>query len=230
MKITDLTLRHAKPRFERYTIALGKGLTLLVMPDGAKYWRMRYRFGDKARWLSLGRPYPETSMKEAEAECFRMRRLIDEGVDPAEERRAQRAAQREHVAHTFGEAAENWHAFRSKAWHPSTALQVREYLDADILPKLSKRPLASVTARELGDLVAGIEARGAFDVAKKTRQWLKAIFSYSRAKGFTANNPAGDLNAIAGKGPGYVTMLTCKCRSFPSFYARWRLTVAADRW
>ena len=35
--------------------------------------------------------------------------------------------------------------------------------------------------------VAGIEDRGAFDVAKKTRQWLKAIYAYLMAQPAVSN-------------------------------------------
>ncbi|MDR3386712.1 MAG: integrase arm-type DNA-binding domain-containing protein [Rudaea sp.] len=201
-KLTDLAIRNAKPRAAKYTMPAGKGLTLLVMPDGAKYWRLRYRFGGKSRWLSVGRPYPETVLRGAEAEAARLRAMIAAGNDPAEVKRVAKLAQRDRVANTFGEAAEAWHAFRAKAWNIKTTRQVREYLDKDLLPKLAARPLDAITAPELGALVAEIEARGAFDVAKKTRQWLKAIYSYARANGWTSTDPPRDLAAIAERGPG----------------------------
>lgn len=216
-KLTDLQIRNAKPRAARYTLPAGKGLTLLVMPDGAKYWRLRYRFGGRARWLSVGAPYPETTLKQAETEAFRLRAMLEKGVDPAEERAAQRRAERDHVANTFGDAAEAWHAFRSKAWNAKTAQQVREYLDSDILPKLSKRPLNSVMAPELGELVAAIEGRKAFDVAKKTRQWLKSILSYARANGWTTSDPAKDLAAIALRGPGVQNYPHLPIEELPDF-------------
>ena len=46
-----------------------------------------------------------------------------------------------------------------------------------------------------------IERRGAFNVALKVRQWLKAIFSFARANGWTKNDPARDLSALAELGP-----------------------------
>jgi integrase len=102
----------------------------------------------------------------------------------------EKLTKRERVASTFGEAAEAWHSFRSQAWDKKTTEQARTYLDKDMLPKLRSRPLDAILPAELGALVAGIEKRGAFDVAKKTRQWLKSIFSYARANGWTAADPA----------------------------------------
>ncbi len=200
-KLTELQIKNAKPGVAKYTKAAGHGLMLLVMPDGSKYWRLRYRFGGKARMIAVGKPYPFTTLKQAQAVAAEFRALIKSGVDPADRRRADKLVERERVANTFGEAAEAWHRFRSQAWDEKTAEQARNYLDKDMLPKLRSRPLDTITPPELGALVAGIERRGAFDVAKKTRQWLKAIFSYARANGWTAADPARDLVTIAQRGP-----------------------------
>jgi integrase len=200
-KLTELQVKNAKPSAAKYTRAAGHGLTLIVMPDGSKYWRLRYRFGGKARMIAVGRPYPQTTLKQAQATAAEFRALVGAGVDPADRRRTEKLVERERIARTLGEAAEAWHRFRSQAWDSKTAEQARTYLDKDMLPKLRSRPLDTITPSELGALVAGIEKRGAFDVAKKTRQWLKSIFSYARANGWTAADPARDLAAIAQRGP-----------------------------
>ena len=200
-KLTELEVKNAKAKTEKYTMAAGGGLTLLVMPDGSKYWRLRYRMGGRPRMISLGRPYPITSLKQALAQAAEFRALIDQGIDPADQRRIEKLTEHQRVANTFGEAADAWHAFRSKAWDKKTSQQARIYLDKDILPKLRSRPLDRISPPELGALVSGIERRGALDVAKKARQWLKAIFSYARASGWTTADPARDLAAIASPGP-----------------------------
>jgi integrase len=200
-QLTDAAIRNAKPRLKKFKLSAGGGLCLVVMPSGGRYWRFRYRYNGRHKEVTIGRPYPHTSLKQARVEAARHQGQLLQGIDPGEERLAVRLKQRERLAKTFGEAAEAWHAFRAQAWDQKTAQQVRDYLAKDLLPKLKHRPLDAITAPELGDLVARVEDRGAFDVAKKMRQWLKAIFSYSRAKGWTTGDPARDLGAIALKGP-----------------------------
>ena len=198
--LTDTAIRNAKPRPKKYRLAAGGGLCLMVMPEGGKYWRLRYRDDSgKAKELSVGAPYPTTSLADARAEAERMKGERRKGADPSEQRRAARLAKREVVAETFGDAANAWHAYRVPAWSAKTAGQVRDYLDKDLMPKLRTRPLSRITAPELGAIVAGIEARGAFDVASKVRTWLRAVFAFSRAKGWiTAEvDPAKDLAAVA---------------------------------
>lgn len=195
-KLTDLQLRNAKPRGKKYKLSLGGGLTLLVMPDGSKYWRLRYRFGGKEKELTLGRPYPETSLRQADAAASALRARLAQGADPAEERLQEKIDRNARAASDFAGAAEAWYSFRAKAWAERTKAQVREYLDKDLIPKLGRRPLAAITTKELAAFTREIEERGAPDVAKKARQWLTAIFQYARANGWTANDPVRDLRAV----------------------------------
>ncbi len=198
--LTELQVKNAKAKSTKYTLAAGDGLTLLVMPDGSKYWRLRYRYCGQQKMISVGRPYPETTLKQAAAKAADFRARLSSGTDPAEARRVDKLTERKRIANTFGDAAESWHSFRSKAWDPKTSSQARIYLEKDILPKLRGRPLDNITPPELGALIAAIEERGALDVAKKARQWIKAIFSYARANGWTTSDPARDLAAIANPG------------------------------
>ena len=66
-------------------------------------------------------------------------------------------------------------------------------------------------------LIAGIEKRGAHDVAKKARQWIKAIYSFARANGWTASDPARDLGAIAQPGPGAKNYAHLTLDELPAF-------------
>lgn len=201
-QLTELQIKNAKPKVTKYTMADGHGLMLLVMPDGQKYWRLRYRFAAKRKMIAVGKPHPATSLRQARATAAEYRALVDAGTDPAEVRRKEKLALEAVVANTFGMAADAWHEFRSKAWNAKTAKQARTYLDKDLLPSLKSRPLDSITPAELGALIGRVEARGAFDIAKKSRQWIKAIYSYARANGWTNADPARDLAAIATPGPG----------------------------
>ena len=53
---------------------------------------MKYRFAGKEKCLALG-VYPTVSLKRARAECKEARRLLTDGVDPAEHRKIACASQ-----------------------------------------------------------------------------------------------------------------------------------------
>ena len=64
MSLTDRSIRSAKPRSKPYKRGDSGGLYLLVHPNGARYWRLKYRIGGKERLLAFG-VYPDVSLKQA---------------------------------------------------------------------------------------------------------------------------------------------------------------------
>jgi transposase-like protein len=64
----------------------GRGLYLLVMPNGGRYWRYNYRFDGKLKTLSLG-VYPDVSLDKARARHQVARTILADGVDPSARKR-----------------------------------------------------------------------------------------------------------------------------------------------
>jgi hypothetical protein len=62
-----------------------------VTETGGKYWRLKYRLGGKEKRLSLG-VYPEIPLAEARQRRDEARKLLRDGTDPSDNRRALRAA------------------------------------------------------------------------------------------------------------------------------------------
>lgn len=197
---TDAAARNAKPKERSYKVRVARGLYLLVNPDGSKYWRFRYRYLGTPKSISLG-VYPYVGVADAQGKAHDARVLLAKGVNPSEAKRQAKLALRLAVSRTFGQAAQQWYEHNLARWQPATAEKVRQYLDKDMLPALGRRPLANITPMELGAVVERIEARKAMNVARKTRQWLQAIFAYAIAKGLTTTNPAEHLGAIAQPAP-----------------------------
>ena len=54
MKLTNTTCQNAKSKEKPYKLTDGQGLYLEIMPNGAKYWRYKFRFGKKEKRLALG--------------------------------------------------------------------------------------------------------------------------------------------------------------------------------
>ena len=65
----------AKPKEKEYKLTDGGGLYLLVKPNGAKYWRLKYRFFGKEKKLSIG-VYPDISLADARLKREEARKVI----------------------------------------------------------------------------------------------------------------------------------------------------------
>lgn len=61
MRLTDIAVKNAKPADKQIKLSDGKGLYLLVHPNGSKYWQAAYRFDGKQKVFSIG-TYPTVSL------------------------------------------------------------------------------------------------------------------------------------------------------------------------
>ncbi len=64
MALSARQIQTAKPKDKEYKLSDERGLYLLVKPNGARYWRMKYRFAGKEKKLSIG-VYPDVSLADA---------------------------------------------------------------------------------------------------------------------------------------------------------------------
>ena len=84
-RLTDLTIRGAKPGERLVKLSDGEGLQLHVHPNGSRLWRLAYRFDGKQKILAMGK-YPEVGLKEARNRKAKVRAKLADGVDPVAER------------------------------------------------------------------------------------------------------------------------------------------------
>ena len=84
--LTDRKIQNAKPNSKQFKLFDGKGLFLLIHPNGSKYFRWDYAYEGKRKTLALG-VYPETTLKQAREERLEAQKLLREGNDPLEVRK-----------------------------------------------------------------------------------------------------------------------------------------------
>lgn len=98
--LTEMQIRKAKPAEKPYRLADGKGLYLEVMPNGTRYWRMKYRLDGKEKRAAFG-VYPEVTLAEARQACLNARKQLAAGTDPTEQKREVKRARAIKAASTF---------------------------------------------------------------------------------------------------------------------------------
>ena len=86
MPLTDTTIRKVKPGDKPKSLADERGFSILIQPNGGKWWRFRYRSDGKAKMLSFG-IYPDIGLKEARERREEARKLLTQGIEPSENRK-----------------------------------------------------------------------------------------------------------------------------------------------
>jgi integrase len=190
--LSDTAIRNAKCETKPIRLFDERGMYLELSPSGGKWWRLKYRFAEKEKRLSLG-VYPDTGLKAAREHRDAARSILANGIDPSEHRKAHRAALVASTADIFEAVTREWISKYSGSWAPSHAERVLRLFERDLFPWVGNRPISNVTAPDLLTAVRRIEARGARDTAHRALGNCGQVFRYAIATGRAESDPCPSL-------------------------------------
>lgn len=192
MALTDTTIKNAKPGNKPTKIFDERGLFLLVTPNGGKWWRLRYRFDDKEKLLSLG-VYPDVGLKDARSRRDDARKLLANGIDPGEHRKITKAARVERAANSFEAITREWFAKHARTWTGPHADRIMRRFERDVFPWVGGKPIAEIKAPELLAALRRIESRGALETAHRALSNCGQVLRYAVATGRAERDISADL-------------------------------------
>ena len=178
MSLTIPQIKNAQPKNKPYKVSDGQGLYLLVQPNGAKYWRLKYRFAGKEKILALG-IYPSVSLKEARGARDQAKEQLRQIIDPAATKKATKRAEKAKGNNSFEAVAKEWWKKQQGRWSTQHANKVWHSLEKDVFPYLGHRPIAEIEPPEILDVIRKVEKRGALDVAGRVLQRISSVFRYA---------------------------------------------------
>jgi len=171
----------------------GGGLYLQVAKAGAKTWIYRFKLRDRPRRdMGLGSA-KVFSLAEARKKAAAARRLVAEGIDPIEARKADRAAAalKSAKAMTFRDCAQRYIAAHEASWKsPKHAAQWPSTLEAYVYPVFGSLPVQAI---DVGLVIKAIEPIWIAkpETASRVRGRIEAVLNYATARGWrTDSNPA----------------------------------------
>lgn len=202
----DAAIRAIKAGDPRNRLSDGEGLYLrLFVKGGSHGWRLDYSIGGVRKNLSLG-TYPDTGLALARKKADEARRLVSEGIDPSDARKAAKvAAQRNREAKeleslgqppvsSFEAVAREWlakiHAAKVSDGH---AERTRIRLEQDVFPWIGRRPIADLEAPELLRCLQRVVDRGAIETAHRIKDSCGQVFRYGIPSGWCKRDLAGEL-------------------------------------
>ena len=192
MALTDTAVKKAKPSDKPIRMFDGGGLYLEITPAGGKLWRLKYRFNSKEKLLAFG-VYPEVPLAKARERRDEARRLLADGIDPGEHRKATKTMQAGLAANTFEVIAREWHAKVAANQAETTYTKRLRFLEGDVFPFIGHRPIAELAAPDLLAVIHRIESRGAMDIARRVHNICGRIFRYAVGKGLATRDPSRDI-------------------------------------
>ena len=192
MSLTDTMCKGAKSKAKPYKLADSNGLFLLVMPNGAKYWRLKYRFAKKEKSLAFG-IYPDVSLATARDKAREAKKQLAEQLDPSQIKKEKQREILKASHNIFREVAYAWMETKKDNWTTKYFETVKRRMECDIFPYIGDRPISKIETVDLFQTIKKIEERGALHLIKKIRQYCGQVFTYAMILGFCQQNPALNL-------------------------------------
>jgi integrase len=199
--LTDRSLKALKPKSKQYTCwdtsnphfavrVSGKGKIAFVV--------MRRPAGSpRPVRVTLGH-YPTMTLEKAREEASKAIAELLAGKKPTEERKRERERQAEKDATTFAGVAKRYKDFL-RGNKARTAEHVAKLIDRDLVSRWDGRPIASITKRDVIDLVDWIkdhrgkragERVGGPAAARQALVYARRIFKFAQARDLIEHSPA----------------------------------------
>ncbi len=159
------------------------GLYLVVQPSGVKSWAVRYRYGGKSRKFTIGR-YPAFSLADARKQAREATQRVDLGVDPLSERNQRREPSRNTIS-ALVDQFDQRHLSQLKS-----GPEVRRHLDRFFVARWGSRDIASITKRDLLDLLDEIVDSGRATTANRVLAYIRKFFNWAIERDVIELSPA----------------------------------------
>ncbi|MCD8512299.1 MAG: integrase arm-type DNA-binding domain-containing protein [Nitrincola sp.] len=188
MKLTDKQIKTVNPTDKPFKLSDGKGLYLLVNPNGSKYWRMKYRFQGKEQKLALG-IYPDVSLKQARLQCDEARQQLANGINPSTRKKTSAAANKAAYENSFVNVAREWLEVHSGSVTPLHIKKITSLLERFVYPEIGAYPITDIDTPTVLEALRKIESTGKLETMQRAKRTAGQIFTFAIASGKATNNP-----------------------------------------
>lgn len=201
--LTASQVQNAKPKATPYKLRDGGGLFLLVNPDGSKLWRLDYRRPVTGTQNTIGLGVFHTvGLANARSKRDEARKLLENGIDPSEQRKADDADKKAAKAvadDTFEVVAREWLARKSAhEWVATQTAKETRNLEKHVFPHVGRKPVADIGVADLSPILLRLADAGHHELAHRLRANLSRIFVYAAAteRMNKGTNPAAPLKEL----------------------------------
>lgn len=197
--LTATEIKNAKPKDKKYKLSDGGGLYLLIMPNGSKLWRFKYRLGGKDKEYAIG-TYPLYSLQDARTEHEKLKRkVVIDGIDIQQERKDKKKEEQrlERLKeNTFYQVSQKWYKSYtgqvSENYHERLGRALQNYL----YPTLEHIPIDEITRIDIINILVDLKDKDLQETAKRTAMLLNKIYRYAVTFELTPHNIMADIELV----------------------------------
>lgn len=192
-KLTEVAIKKAKSKEKSYKLSDGGGMYLEIMPNGSKYWRMKYRFGGKEKRLAFG-VYPLISLASAREKTRLAKLELFEGNDPGEIKKQEKLKKQIASVNTFSDIANEFIKKREiEGAAPVTLNKLKWIIEQKLSPFIGNYPVSEITSAKLLMPLRQIESDGLHETANRAKRIAGQVMRYAVGLGLADRDPSQDL-------------------------------------
>lgn len=180
--LNNTQIEKAKPQEKEYTLSDGKGLYLLIKPNGAKLWRFNYYkpyTNPKKRALISVGSYPDVSLQQARQIKEEYNALLAQNIDPQTHRTENAITEQNRLINTFAYVAEQWKASKQGVLKPLTLSKNWRIVEIYLLPHLKNMPIDKIIPALVKPVLDIPYKANKFGTFKKVMGFLNEILDYA---------------------------------------------------
>jgi len=198
IKLTAKLIQSAKPKevdgvLKDNYIADGGGLYFIVTAKGGKLWRYHFSFQNKKYRLPLGK-YPSISLKDARELHKEAQTKKAKGINPVEERRANKKQKQKEDRSTFKEVAEDFLKKQIGVLAESTLSRHRRTIEKDFYPIIGNQSIIEIEKGELVRIAKKIQDRGSLEMGHRSINLANQIWRYALQFDKVKHNIVADIS------------------------------------
>lgn len=195
MALTEMQIKHLKPKDKPYRAYDAQGLYLQISPSGGKLWRWKFRKAEKEQVSALGK-YPAVSLAQARKLRDEARTILESGRHPTEEKKAKKLRNAIEGGNTFEAITRLWMETKQKGLNKKYVKQNLDRLEQHVFPHIGALPITEITIPIVVRVIDKIADRGTIETAKRMKGLISQVFRFASTRGLCDHNPAADLRGI----------------------------------
>ena len=193
--LTATEIKSTKPKDKKYKLFDGRGLSLHILPNGSKLWRLKYRLHGKEKEYAIG-TYPSISLSKAREKREELKNLIADGIDPNEQKKQNVKIAKDVEAkkeNTFKKISELWLKSYEQEVSENYHKKLERALVMHVYPSIKDIPMEEITRKDIIALLELIKNKGFQETARRTAMLLNKIYKYAVTYEYTPHNIIADI-------------------------------------